>query len=399
MPFNKEFKPVVLADTNLFKPVKIGEMELSHRAIMPPMARMRASFPGFIPNEEWGPEYYDQRSQYPGTFLITCATTISNRAGGYPNSPGLWTEEQMDGWSKIFEKVHQNKSFIYSQLIALGRQAVPEFLSKVNLRLEAPTADLYTSEEQKEQAIKWNTPQHAITKEEIKEYVADFVQAAKNAIAAGADGVEIHGANGYLLNQFLDPKANNRTDEYGGSIENRSRFTLEVVDAVVEAVGAEKVGIRFSPFCDFGGVSGSSNPLILAQYAHVIGEIEKRGKEGKRLAYIHLVEPNSNLMLTEGESEIEEGNNAFIYSCWTGPVIRTGNLSLHPETVKEMVKDERTLIGYGRYWLSNPDMVTRVKEGLPLNKYDNSTFYTMTKEGFLDYPTYKEAIKLGWDKE
>lgn len=397
MSFVKDFTPIALGDTNLFKPIKVGDIELKHRAVMPPLTRMRAHHPGNIPNRDWSVEYYDQRSKYPGTLIITEGAFISPQAGGYDNAPGIWSQEQVAEWTKIFKKIHENDSFVYVQLWNLGRQSFPDTLARDGLRYDSASDGVYMSEEQKERALKANNPQHGITKDEIKQYIKEYVQAAKNSIAAGADGVEIHSANGYLLNQFLDPISNKRTDEYGGSIENRSRFVLEVVDAVVEAIGHKKVGIRFSPYGVFGTMSGGAEPLIVAQYAHVIGELEKRARQGKRLAYVHLVEPRvTDPFLVEGEGEYDQGTNDFVYSIWKGPIIRAGNLALHPEVVKEMVKDDRTLIGYGRFWISNPDIVERLKKGLPLNKYDRSTFYAMTDKGYLDYPTYEEAVKLGY---
>ena len=398
MSFVKEFTPVSLADTNLFKPMKVGEMQLQHRAVYPPLTRMRAT-EGNVPNKEWAAEYYDQRSKYPGSFIITEGAFISAASGGYDNAPGIWSQEQVAEWTKIFKKIHDNKSFVYVQLWNLGRQSYADNLARDGLKYVSASDNVYMDEEQKERALKANNPQHGLTKDEIKQHIADYVKAAKNSIAAGADGVEIHSANGYLLNQFLDPISNHRTDEYGGSIENRSRFTLEVVDAVVEAIGVEKVGIRFSPWGTFGNMSGSANPGILAQYAHVIGELEKRAKEGKRLAYVHLVENVvTDPFLTEGEGEDNTVSNDFVYSIWKGPIIRAGNLAYHPETAKEFLKDERTLCAYGRLWIANPDMVHRLEKGLPLNKYDRSTFYAMSAHGYTDYPTYEEAIKLGYDK-
>ena len=397
MSFVKDFTPIALKDTNLFKPIQIGDIELKHRAVMPPLTRMRAHHPGNIPNRNWAVEYYDQRSRYPGTLIITEGAFISPQAGGYDNAPGIWSQEQVAEWTKIFKKIHENNSYVYVQLWNLGRQSFADTLARDGLRYDSASDGVYMSEEQKERALKANNPQHGITKDEIKQYINEYVQAAKNSIAAGADGVEIHSANGYLLNQFLDPISNKRTDEYGGSIENRSRFVLEVVDAVVEAIGHKKVGIRFSPYGVFGTMSGGAEPLIVAQYAHVLGELEKRARQGKRLAFVHLVEPRvTDPFLVEGEGEYDQGTNDFVYSIWKGPIVRAGNLALHPEVVKEMVKDDRTLIGYGRFWISNPDIVERLEKGWPLNKYDRSTFYAMTDKGYLDYPTYEEAVKLGY---
>ena len=396
MSFAKNLKTMALGETNLFKPIKLGTCELKHRVVLPPLTRMRAHHPGNIPNRNWTVEYYDQRSKRPGTMIITEGVFPSPQAGGYDNVPGIWSKEQITEWKKIFAKIHENGSFVWPQLWALGRQAFPGALARDGLRYDSASDDLYMDDGMKEMALKSKNPQHGLTKDEIKQYVRDYVQAAKNAIEAGADGVEIHNANGYLPNQFLDPISNHRTDEYGGSIENRARFTLEVVDALVEAVGTDKVGIRFSPYGTFGTMSGQ-DPLIVAQYAYVIGELEKRARDGKRLAYIHLVEPRvTNPFLTEGEGEDLGHTNDFVYSIWKGPIIRAGNLAMHPEAVKDMVKDGRTLIAYGRYFIANPDLVDRLEKGLPLNKYDRSTFYASTDKGYIDYPTYEEAVKLGY---
>ncbi|CCF58951.1 hypothetical protein KAFR_0F03550 [Kazachstania africana CBS 2517] len=400
MPFIKDYTPVDLKDSLLFKPMKVGNVEVQHRAVMPPLTRFRAQEPGAVPNAELMSVYYDQRSQRPGTLIITEGVFISRQAGGYDYAPGLWSQEQVNEWKKIFAKIHNNKSFVFAQLWNLGRQAAPEWMARDGLRFDSATDDLYINDEIKEKAEKAGIKQHGITAEEIKQYIKEYVIAAKNAIAAGADGVEVHCANGYLLNQFIDPLSNNRTDAYGGSIENRARFPLEVIDAVIEAVGAEKVGVRFSPFGTYGTMSGSENPVILAQYAYLIGELEKRAKAGKRMAYIHLVEPAvSDFLLDEGQGQDNGSSNDFAYSIWKGPIIRAGDFALRPAAAKEAVSADRTLVGYGRFFIANPDLVDRLEKGLQLNQYDKSTFYIQTAEGYTDYPTYAEAVKLGWDKQ
>ncbi|CAI7377529.1 ASB_collapsed_G0054540.mRNA.1.CDS.1 [Saccharomyces cerevisiae] len=372
MPFVKGFEPISLRDTNLFEPIKIGNTQLAHRAVMPPLTRMRATHPGNIPNKEWAAVYYGQRAQRPGTMIITEGTFISPQAGGYDNAPGIWSDEQVAEWKNIFLAIHDCQSFAWVQLWSLGWASFPDVLARDGLRYDCASDRVISR----------------ITS-----------MPAKNSIAAGADGVEIHSANGYLLNQFLDPHSNKRTDEYGGTIENRARFTLEVVDALIETIGPERVGLRLSPYGTFNSMSGGAEPGIIAQYAYVLGELEKRAKAGKRLAFVHLVEPRvTDPSLVEGEGEYSEGTNDFAYSIWKGPIIRAGNYALHPEVVREQVKDPRTLIGYGRFFISNPDLVYRLEEGLPLNKYDRSTFYTMSAEGYTDYPTYEEAVDLGWNK-
>ncbi|CCC70459.1 hypothetical protein NCAS_0E03890 [Naumovozyma castellii] len=391
MPYAKDFEPVALKNTNLFKPIKVGDTEMKQRIVMPPLTRMRAEHPGNVPNKKWAYTYYHQRSQRPGTMIITEGTFISPQAGGYDNAPGIWSKEQIEQWTKIFQGIHDNKSFVWVQLWALGRASFPDTLARNGLRYDAPSDGVYMDKESEEKAIKSGNLQHGLTQAEIKQYIKEYVQAAKNSIAAGANGVEIHAANGYLLNQFLDPIANKRTDEYGGSIEKRARFVLEVVDALVAAVGASKVGIRFSPYGLFNTMSGGADPTLLAQYAYVLGELEKRAIEKKqRLAYVHLVEPRvTNPFLTEGEGEYGDGTNDFAYSIWKGPIIRAGNLALHPDVASQLVNaNDRTLLAYGRYFIANPDLVDRLEQGLPLNKYDRSQFYSMTSEGYIDYPEY-----------
>lgn len=168
---------------------------------------------------------------------------------------------------------------------------------------------------------------------------------------------------------------------------------------MADAIGHDRVGLRLSPYGTFNDMSGGAEPDIVAQYAYVLGELEKRAKAGKRLAYVHLVEPRvTNPLLDEGEGEYDKGSNDFAYSIWKGPIIKAGNFALHPNSVKEEVKCDRTLIAYGRFFISNPDLVDRLEKGLPLNKYDRATFYTMSAQGYTDYPTYDESVDLGWDK-
>ncbi|EJS41395.1 oye3p [Saccharomyces arboricola H-6] len=399
MPFVKDFEPIPLGDTNLFKPIKIGNTQLAHRVVMPPLTRMRATHPGNVPNKEWIAEYYGQRAQRPGTMIITEGAFISPQAGGYDNVPGIWSDEQVAEWKKILLAIHASKSFAWVQLWSLGWASFPDVLARDGLRYDCACDEVYINDTLQDTAKKANNPAHSLSKEDIKQYVKEYIHAAENSIAAGADGVEIHSANGYLLNQFLDPHSNKRTDEYGGSIENRARFTLEVVDALTNAIGAERVGLRLSPYGTFNSMSGGAEPDIVSQYAYVLGELERRAQAGKRLAFVHLVEPRvTNPLLSEGEGEYTGGTNDFAYSIWKGAIIKAGNFALHPNIAREELKNDRTLIGYGRFFISNPDLVDRLEKGLPLNKYDRSTFYTMSAEGYTDYPTYDEAVELGWDK-
>lgn len=396
MPFSTDFEPVALKNTELFKPIKIGKITLPHRVVMAPLTRMRALHPGNIPNGDLASTYYSQRSQAQGTLIITEAAFISAQAGGYDNAPGIWSDEQNEQWKRIFQGIHANKSYVFVQLWNLGRQAFPECMARDGLRYDSASDDVYMNEETKQAAIKAGIKQHGITKDEIKQYIKEYVESSKKIIASGADGVEIHSANGYLLQQFINASSNKRTDEYGGSIENRARFTLEVVDALVDVIGAERVAIRLSPFFRSAGMLGVDEPEVFEMYSYILDELEKRAQNGKRLAYVHFIEPR----VTKGWNENDDGadykhSNDFVYDHWKGPVIRAGNFAAHPDLTTAALND-RTLIAYGRYFISTPDLVHRLAEGLPLNKYDRSTFYSPDAKGYIDYPTYEEAIKLGW---
>lgn len=390
MPF-QDFKPVALKDTNLFKPIQLGKYKLQHRAALAPLTRLRNV--KNVPTEAMV-EYYGQRSSEEGTLIITEGTFISATAGGYELAPGIFNESQISEWTKIFNKIHENKSIAFQQLWALGRQSWPAALAADGLKYVSASDEVYMDADSEKAAKESKNPQHGLTIPEIKEYVQTYVQAAKNSLKAGADGVEIHSANGYLLNQFLDSNSNKRTDEYGGSIENRARFTLEVVDAVVEAIGADKVGIRLSPYGLFGNMNGSKDPEFLAVYSYVIGQLEKRAlkDEKNRLAYVHLIEPRvTSPADPEGVGEVE-GSNDFIYTVWKGNVIRAGNYALHPDIAQRDLERPNTLIAYGRLFIANPDLPKRLRDGLRLNAYDRNSFYA-TPHGYTDYPTYEEAVK------
>ncbi|KAH3676447.1 hypothetical protein WICMUC_002078 [Wickerhamomyces mucosus] len=388
----ESFKPVALKDTDLFKPLQLTKtINLQHRVVLPPLTRFRNTIEN-VPTE-LSTEYYKQRaSSKQGGLLITEATFISPQAGGYVKAPGIYSQAQIEGWRSVFKAVHEVNSFIFVQLWALGRTAKPDVLARTGQKFVAPS-EIYTTEEVKKTALQNDNPIHALTIEEIKQYVKEYAQAAKNAVEAGADGVEIHSANSYLLNQFLDPASNKRTDEYGGSIENRSKFTLEVVDAIVEAIGAEKTAIRFSPYGVVSGMSGDQ-PGTLAIYAYLFGELEKRALEGKRLAFIHLVEPR----VTKPTSSADDGfrddvSNDFIYSIWKGNVVKAGNYGFTPEDVKKEVKNPKTLIAYGRLFIANPDLPLRLAEGFPLTDYERDQFYTEGAKGYTDYPTYAQITE------
>ncbi len=264
----------------LFQPIRVGTANLQHRVVLAPMTRYRADAQHV--HGSLGVEYYKQRTSVPGTLAITEATFIAPQAGGYKNVPGIWNDEQVSGWSpvrhplnvsdethsdslltyplwQIVDAVHKNGSFIYLQLWALGRTAQPDVLQEEGgYQLVAPSSIPMSTPKSNDNTSPSSPAPRALTVEEIGEYVQLYAKAASNAVlGAGFDGVEIHAANGYLPDQFLQTNSNARTDSYGGSVENRARFVLEVTEAVVNAVGANKVGIRLSPWSTFQGERSS----------------------------------------------------------------------------------------------------------------------------------------------
>lgn len=358
---------------NLFKPIQIGDVTLGHRLAMAPLTRRRAT-EDHVPLEKHV-RYYGQRASYPGTLIVTEGTFMSTRSSGGHHVPGIWNDKQIEAWKPVFKAIHDQGSKVFVQIWVLGRAAELDVLKAEGNDLVSPSVTPIPGVD---------VLPRAMTVQEIKEYVQEYVRAAKNAIAAGADGVEIHNANSYLLDQFLHENTNQRTDEYGGSIENRSRFTLEVVDAVVGAIGAGRTAIRFSPWGTFrDDVQYGITPI--PQFSYVVEQLEKRGREGKRLAYLSLVEPRVN-----GNQDVEaRGSNDFIDSIWSGVLMKAGGLVHSAREVAQ--KDDRTIVALGRYFISNPDVVKRIELGLELNPYDRSTFYTWDEHGYIDYPFYEEV--------
>ncbi|KAK4692114.1 NADPH2 dehydrogenase, partial [Lecanoromycetidae sp. Uapishka_2] len=357
----------------LFDPVQIGGLPLSHRIAMAPLTRYRADFAHV--HNHLAVEYYSQRASVAGTLLITEATFISPRASGYANAPGIYNAEQIKAWKEVTNAVHEKKSYIFCQLWALGRAAKPEIVRK-----EAGDRWFASSSATPMQA--GGEAPRALEKDDIWGFVGDYAQAAKNAIEAGFDGVEIHGANGYLIDQFTQDVCNKRTDAWGGSVEKRSRFGLEVAKAVVEAVGKEKVGIRLSPFSTFQAMKIAKPE---EQFGHFIKGLKELG-----LAYLHLVESRIS-----GSADIEATEKVdFALDIWgkTSPVLLAGGFK--PDSAKramEEYKDHDVLIVFGRYFISNPDLPFRLQNGIELEHYNRDTFYKAeSADGYTDQPFSKE---------
>jgi len=356
----------------LFDPLRVGTANLKHRVVLAPMTRCRADsqhVPGAL-----ALEYYKQRTSVPGTLAITEATFIAARAGGQKNVPGIWSDKQIVAWKSITDAVHENSSYVYLQLWALGRVANTENLQEEGgYPLVAPSAIPVNESD---------TPPRPLTIEEIKEYAQLHATAAKNAVLeAGFDGVEIHAANGYLPDQFLQTNTNTRTDEYGGSIENRARFVLEVTDAVVKAVGANKVGIRLSPWSTYQGM-GMPDPI--PTFAEVVKRIRDSHPD---FAYIHILESPA---ASDKSNATQNPSNKVLRDIW-GDRPYIANCGFERDTALETVEKEGGLVSFARHFISNPDLPSRLKENIELAPHDYKTFFTQGADGYTDYPFAAEV--------
>jgi NADPH2 dehydrogenase len=356
-----------MAESRLFKPLKIGNIEVKHRIGMAPLTRMRATDDRVpVPMMK---EYYAQRASVPGTLIISEGTCISpSYLGLFPNSPGIWSQDQIAAWKQITDEVHRKSCFIYCQIFTPGRAANAALAEKEGVEIVGPSAI----------PIDEHSPvPRPMTIAEIKQMVRDFATAAQNAISAGFDGVECHAANGYLVDQFIQDMSNKRDDEYGGSVANRSRLIIDIIKAVVDAIGADRVGFRISPWSPFQGMR-MEDPI--PQFSDIIQKASRFN-----LAYLHLIEAR-----VSATSDIEASERLdFAYKLWNGPILVAGGYKSVAD-VKKLVdrdypdKDIAALLG--RYFISNPDLVYRFKHGLELTAYDRNTFYTGTAAGYIDYP-------------
>ncbi|KAM0254465.1 hypothetical protein ACHAQJ_006747 [Trichoderma viride] len=374
--------PDVAVPSRLFSPFNVGNLEITHRIVMAPLTRFRND-ENHIPLP-FVADYYAERASVPGTFIIAEATIVSPRAAGYSNLPGIWSKEQIASWKRVTAAVHAKGSHIFLQLWALGRVADREVAEKEGIKIVSSSNIPMDSEHPKPEALSY---------EEIQNFVADFGQAAKNAIEAGFDGIEIHGANGYLVDQFIQDVANQRTDEYGGSIDKRNRFALEVAKAAVDAIGAEKVGFRISPFSTFQSMK-MDDPY--PQFSALV-----KGLKALNLAYLHVVESRiAGDDAGQGTEKID-----FLLDIWgdNTPFLIAGGWK--PDAAQEAIngqyKDQNVAIVFGRYFLSTPDLPFRIRHGLEPNKYNRDLFYAIkTKDGYLDYKfskKWEEASKHGLD--
>lgn len=363
-----------VASTDLFDPVQLGPYTLSNRIVMAPLTRSRANDEG-VPGELQA-TYYAQRAS--AGLIISEATNISAQGKGYIRTPGIWTPEQVEGWKLTTKAVHDKGGKIFLQLWHVGRVSHPDLQPGGTLPV-APSAvraehqQAYTYE-----GFKPLVTPRALETDEIPGIVNDYAHAAECAKQAGFDGVEIHAANGYLLQQFLSDKTNKRTDRYGGSIENRTRIVVEVVDAVTKVWDPKMVGIRLSPLTKFADI-GDSNPEPV--YLSLIEQINPYG-----LSYIHVIEGD-----TQGERHPAGGFDLQkLRRAFKGLYMANNNYTLEL-AIEARAKNLADLICFGRPFISNPDLVERLRAGAPLTPPDTSTFYAGDEKGYIDYPAMDRA--------
>lgn len=369
--------------TELFSPINLAGLSLPHRVVMAPLTRSRAGQPGNVPTS-MNVEYYRQRAG--AALIITEATQISQQGQGYAWTPGIYTPEQIAGWKEVAKAVHDKGGKIFLQMWHVGRVSHQSFQPNGALPV-APTAMPVPGKtfivDANGQGGWGDIPiPQELDEFGIKEIVADYFSAAQNAMLAGMDGVEIHAGNGYLLDQFINSNSNKRTDRYGGSIENRARLLLEVTDAVAEAVGPHRVGVRLTPMGRFLGM-GDETPM--RTYGHVAEQLGKRD-----LAYLHLVEPEIvGTELDENYDPRWAEMMKLLREAFPGPMILAGGFDLG-KAEAAMQQGRGDMVAFGRLFIANPDLPERLRIGASLNIPDPSTFFGGDAHGYIDYPTMTE---------
>ncbi|MEI2296510.1 alkene reductase [Ensifer sp. MJa1] len=346
----------------LFNPVRVGRYTLANRLAMAPMTRSRAEFDGTP-----GPlaaEYYAQRASVG--LIVTEGTQPSDDGQGYLTTPGIYTDAHVAGWKTITSAVHEKGGRIFIQLMHAGRMShpdnTPHHRQGVAPSAIAPGGGMFTAKGM----LDIPTPR-ALTTEEIRQTVADFRHAARRAIEADADGIEIHGANAYLVHQFLAPSANSRTDDYGGPIENRARFAIEVATAIADEIGADRTAIRLSPGLAMWGIDeGAEGPDL---YRYLVAELDRLG-----LAYLHIMHTGDEALL------------ASIRKLWTQPLILNRPGRGRDEIGSDLSSGLADLEAYGQMVLANPDFIDRLKTDAPMNEADRMTYFGGTRKGYVDYP-------------
>ncbi|WP_183726221.1 MULTISPECIES: alkene reductase [Paraburkholderia] len=353
--------------STLFEPVNVGRYTLKNRLVMAPMTRSRAQYdgtPGAL-----AVEYYAQRASMG--MIITEGTQPSADGQGYLSTPGIYTDAHVAGWKNIANAVHAKGGHLFIQLMHAGRMShpdnTPHHRAAVAPSAIAPGAGMFTATGMQDIPVP-----RAMSVEEIQQTVADFAFAARRAIEAGADGVEIHGANAYLVQQFFAPSANTRTDQYGGSIENRARFAIEVATAIAHEIGADRTAIRLSPGMALWGIDeGAQGPAL---YRYLVSELNKLG-----LAWLHIAHQGDEPLLAD------------IRRLWTGTLMLNRPGKAREQVGADIASQIADLESYGAMVLANPDFVERIKTNAPLNEARREGFFGGTEKFYTDYPTLSEA--------
>lgn len=366
--------------SSLFTPVQLGSLTLKHRVVMVPLTRSRSITPDSVPGDLMA-AYYGQRAS-DGGLIIGEATNISKTSRGWFGAPALYSDEQVEGWKKVLAAVHSKGGLMFAQLWHTGRSSHvsmtggsepvsasvnPEYWQDASHLTSTPGGWVQPS------------PHRALTIPEIKAIVEDYRHAAERAKAAGFDGIELHAANGYLMDQFLQDNSNHRTDEYGGSFENRTRFLLEVVTALVSVWPADRVAVRIGPGGKWNDMN-DSNPDVL--FSYIAGQLNQFG-----LAYLHVVEPRVKGNIVVGGDDQPPVGAQRLRKIFKGKIIAAGGFE--PETAEAIVAaGNADAVAFGRHFISNPDLPLRIREGFALTEYDRNTFYTFGSNGYTDYQTY-----------
>jgi N-ethylmaleimide reductase len=345
----------------LFDPLRIGDIELDNRIIMSPMTRSRADNEGVQP--PYAGSYYGQRAS--AGLIITEATNVSPMAKGYVRTPGIYTTQQIESWRNVTPMVHARGGRIFMQIFHTGRIALPDFLPN-NAQPVAPSAVRAKGQNFTDEGLKEFVTPREIRREEIAQTVNDFGAAAANAINAGFDGVELHAASGYLVQQFLTTNVNLRTDEYGGSIENRARFLFEVLDAIASTVGERRVGVKFSPQIAFNDIEELDADEV---YPHIFERLSNM-----QLAYVHVSDRATG------------GWHSKLRPHYRGVYFANGGFT-RESSAELLARGGADAIVFGAKFLANPDLPERFRRDAPLNEPDRSTFYTPGERGYTDYAT------------
>ena len=361
---------------SLFQPIQLGAIHAKNRILMAPLTRGRSSQPGSVPNEMMV-TYYRQRAG--AGLIISEATGISVEGLGWPAAPGIWSDEQVEGWKKVTEAVHAQGGAIVLQMWHMGRLVHPDFLGgepPVSASATTAPGHAHTFEGRKD-----HQQARALSVEEIQRVVADYRHAAENAKKAGFDGVQLHGANGYLVDQFLRETTNQRTDDYGGSPENRTRFLREVLTALVDVWGADRVSVRLSPNGETQGADDSNPAAVFGAAAQVVEDLQ--------LGFLELREPGPEG--TFGQTEVPK-QSPLIRTIYSGPLVLNSDYTAQ-QAAAEVEAGQCDAVSFGRPYISNPDLAERIRQGAPWAENVNvpQSWYLPGPAGYIDYPTLEEA--------